>query len=169
MTIESSVQQIQQRLTCPVCLDSFKQPKLLPCQHTFCLSPCLTNLVDRITRRIKCPECRMIHNLPLQGVDSLPNNITIQRFLDLDLRNITTGTAQTSSISTFSNKNNLNNSEDCFQCQKKHLNYFKCLDCEKFLCQNCKTVHMSQLKNECKQNNMNLRRNLPKLSERVGN
>ena len=78
--IESSVQQIQQRLTCPVCLDRYKVPKLLPCQHTFCLNPCLTNLIDTSTRKIKCPECRMLHSLPSTGrVESFPNNITILR------------------------------------------------------------------------------------------
>ncbi len=78
---ESSVQLIEQRLTCPICLDRFNQPKLLPCQHTFCFTPCLLNLVDRSNRRIKCPECRSIHIIPMQGIDAYPNNITILRFL----------------------------------------------------------------------------------------
>ena len=33
-------------------------------QHTFCLSPCLSNLADRNVRTLKCPECRSIHNIP---------------------------------------------------------------------------------------------------------
>jgi tripartite motif-containing protein 71 len=161
MTIESSVQQIQQRLTCPVCLEPFKQPKLLPCQHTFCLTPCLTNLADRSTRRVKCPECRSIHNLPLQGVEALPNNITIQRFLDLDLQNISSNGGDTiRSVRAYS--------ENCAQCAQKHGNYFKCSDCDRFFCSNCKTSHINQLMNECKQESMNLRRILPKLSEKVG-
>ena len=140
-----------------MCLDRYKTPKLLPCQHTFCLTPCLANLVDRTTRRIKCPECRMIHNLPLQGVEAYPNNITIMRFLDLDLTHVQKSEALR------------NISPDvCAQCNQKLENLAKCLDCERFFCNNCRPVHNSQLKNETKQSVLNLRRILPKLSEKVG-
>ena len=168
MTIESSVQQIQQRLTCPVCLEPFRQPKLLPCQHTFCLTPCLTSLADRISRRVKCPECRSIHNLPLQGVEALPNNITIQRFLDLDLPKLGSDSAATAAASNRAAASASVSSENCSQCGQKHESFFRCLDCERSFCAGCKPVHMSALKTECKQAGMNLRRVLPKLSERVG-
>ena len=29
-------------LVCPVCLDAFKDPKVLPCLHTFCIK-CISN------------------------------------------------------------------------------------------------------------------------------
>jgi hypothetical protein len=162
---ESSVQSdILKRLTCPVCLDRYKAPKLLPCQHTFCLSPCLVNLVDRTTRRIKCPECRQIHNLPIQGIDAFPTNITIIRFLDLDLTN----------VNSRQNEQNLSNSNLvnpnlCVQCNKKQSSLSKCLDCEKLICINCQPIHLAQLKNEAKQSILNLRRILPKLSNNLGN
>lgn len=153
----SSVEQIKQRLTCPVCLDRYKQPKLLPCQHTFCLNPCLVNLVDNTTRRIKCPECRMIHTIPIQGVQVYPNNITIMRFLDLDLSKV--------------QKENVSKPVDpnvCDQCNKKLDNISKCLECEKFFCSSCKPFHLTQVKNDIKQNIINLRRMLPQLSQKVG-
>lgn len=153
---ELSVQQIQQRLTCPVCLDRYKQPKLLPCQHSFCLAPCLVNLVERQTRTIKCPECRVLHHIPPSGVDAFPNNITIMRFLDLDLSNI-------------ERLNETISNENCAgQCGQKHANFFKCLDCDKSFCPNCKQSHIVQLRNEITQSVYNLRRNLPKLSQNVG-
>ena len=43
-----SAQHIEELLRCPICLDRFRTPKLLPCQHTFCESPCLEQLVDRL-------------------------------------------------------------------------------------------------------------------------
>jgi len=45
--VSYSAQHIDELLRCPVCLDRFNTPKLLPCQHTFCESPCLEHLVDR--------------------------------------------------------------------------------------------------------------------------
>jgi tripartite motif-containing protein 71 len=150
----SSVEQIKQRLTCPVCLDRYKQPKLLPCQHTFCLNPCLVNLVDSTTRRIKCPECRMIHTIPIQGVQVYPNNITIMRFLDLDL-----------------SKENVSKPADpnvCDQCNKRLDSISKCLECDKYFCSDCKPFHLTQAKNDTKQNIINLRRMLPQLSQKVG-
>ena len=45
--VSYSAQHINELLRCPICLDRFRTPKLLPCQHTFCESPCLEQLVDR--------------------------------------------------------------------------------------------------------------------------
>ncbi|XP_076094808.1 RING finger protein nhl-1-like [Mytilus galloprovincialis] len=78
-----SAGQIEQLLKCAVCLDRFTNPKILPCQHTFCSTPCLEGLVHPITRYIKCPECRAEHRVPYEGIRGFPNNITIQGFLDL--------------------------------------------------------------------------------------
>lgn len=76
-------EQVQQLLRCAICLDRFHQPKLLPCQHTFCESPCLEGLIDHYTRRVRCPECRLEHRVPLNGTAGFPNNLTIISFLDL--------------------------------------------------------------------------------------
>ncbi|KAK7109213.1 RING finger protein nhl-1-like [Littorina saxatilis] len=78
-----SAEHVQQLLRCSVCLDRFKQPKLLPCQHTFCLSPCIEGLVDRLTRILRCPECRADHIVPRGGPSHFPNNLTIISFLEL--------------------------------------------------------------------------------------
>uniref|UniRef100_A0A8C6WM12 RING-type domain-containing protein n=1 Tax=Neogobius melanostomus TaxID=47308 RepID=A0A8C6WM12_9GOBI len=44
-------------LTCPVCLDTFKEPVSLGCNHSFC-SSCLQNYWDTTTPRTTCPVCR---------------------------------------------------------------------------------------------------------------
>jgi hypothetical protein len=48
-----SKRSLDSRVTCSVCLESLKgrQPKLLPCSHTFCL-PCLTQLADSERTRL---------------------------------------------------------------------------------------------------------------------
>lgn len=101
--------QMERLTTCPICLDKFRIPKLLPCMHTFCLTPCLTSLVDPRARSLKCPECRREHTIPagssnifyseqsisrsiffivsIGGVQAFPANLTMIGFLDLQPSN----------------------------------------------------------------------------------
>ena len=56
---------------CPVCFEEFTEPKLLPCNHTFCLG-CLGNIMkeDLIT----CPMCNTQHPVPKRGVKAFTEN-----------------------------------------------------------------------------------------------
>lgn len=99
--MSSAWSQLEQLLTCAICLDRYRNPKLLPCHHTYCQEPCLegnqvckhsivviklavaTGLVDYARRQIKCPECRAEHRIPYQGVQTFPTNVTLCRFLEL--------------------------------------------------------------------------------------
>lgn len=52
---------LARHLECPICLEKFKEPKVLTCQHSYC-KKCLERLVTRVDREdheVKCPECRM--------------------------------------------------------------------------------------------------------------
>lgn len=52
---------LEQELTCPVCLEIYQEPHLLPCGHNFCLK-CLQRLESNANRgRLRCPECRESH------------------------------------------------------------------------------------------------------------
>ncbi|XP_006823704.2 E3 ubiquitin-protein ligase TRIM71-like [Saccoglossus kowalevskii] len=46
-------------LTCSICLERYRNPKILPCHHSFCL-PCLVKLKGP-RDAIKCPNCRQEH------------------------------------------------------------------------------------------------------------
>uniref|UniRef100_A0A1B0AGZ7 RING-type domain-containing protein n=1 Tax=Glossina pallidipes TaxID=7398 RepID=A0A1B0AGZ7_GLOPL len=69
------MEQFEQLLTCCVCLDRYRIPKLLPCQHSFCMEPCMEGLVDYVRRQVKCPECRAEHRIPYNGVQAFPTNV----------------------------------------------------------------------------------------------
>ncbi|XP_078702852.1 tripartite motif-containing protein 2-like isoform X1 [Branchiostoma floridae x Branchiostoma belcheri] len=142
-------QQIEQLLTCPVCLDRYKKPKILPCQHTFCQEPCLQQLADPVRRKVKCPECRAVHNIPPKEISGFPNNITILKFLDLP------------ADATFSS-----GSETCQVCRRITA-ISKCFHCPKRLCETCRKAHTSQLKTDIGHQTSQLWRELPKLSEAV--
>ncbi|KYO19910.1 zinc-binding protein A33-like [Alligator mississippiensis] len=45
-------------LVCPVCLDLFKNPRMLPCGHSFC-APCLKACIPTGQHQGLCPKCRV--------------------------------------------------------------------------------------------------------------
>ena len=48
MASKSLASGLNEELTCPICLELFKIPKLLPCLHSFC-KECLKELVGKST------------------------------------------------------------------------------------------------------------------------
>ncbi|CAC5402610.1 TRIM56 [Mytilus coruscus] len=70
-------------LTCTICLETFQQPKYLPCLHTFC-EPCIsTYIVSTVkgdkSEGFKCPVCRRLVPIPIG--DSMENPETWARTL----------------------------------------------------------------------------------------
>ena len=68
-------------LECSVCYLRMEHPKMLPCQHTFCLS-CLGKIANHDLKKISCAICRSQHNLPIGGVMGFPNNLTLVSLID---------------------------------------------------------------------------------------
>jgi len=56
------MEQFDQLLTCAICLDRYRNPKLLPCQHSFCCEPCMEGLVDYVRRQV-CPSYSYLRGL----------------------------------------------------------------------------------------------------------
>jgi len=76
---------IAKELECPICLDQIQKPKMLPCQHSFCLDPCLRTLVEDIPNggKLKCPICQRNFNVPMVGgVDAFPDNLLMKSLLE---------------------------------------------------------------------------------------
>ncbi|XP_066269299.1 tripartite motif-containing protein 3-like [Branchiostoma lanceolatum] len=70
-------------LVCRVCLEDFKQPKMLPCLHTFC-QPCLEKLLaTEPVGRLDCPTCRQDVTLPQSGVQGLKSNFLVGKLRDI--------------------------------------------------------------------------------------
>ncbi|XP_013163173.1 PREDICTED: RING finger protein nhl-1-like isoform X1 [Papilio xuthus] len=73
---------IKELVQCPLCLEVLHNPKMLPCQHTFCQA-CLTVYVDA-EPIIDCPIC--CTRIQVQGtnfVDELPSNLYIDTLLQM--------------------------------------------------------------------------------------
>eukprot|EP00058_Branchiostoma_floridae_P021685 XP_002607175.1 hypothetical protein BRAFLDRAFT_68030 [Branchiostoma floridae] len=69
-----------QFLTCPVCMLHFRDPRILPCLHTFCRE-CLQEWATK-QQPLECPTCRTQVSLPDQGVDGLRTNFYVNNLLD---------------------------------------------------------------------------------------
>ncbi|XP_045208731.2 uncharacterized protein LOC123560626 [Mercenaria mercenaria] len=65
---------------CAICLDSYRQAKLLPCMHRFCEEPCLKNLADSSQgNTFKCPLCRQEYIVGNSACVGQPESTPIQR------------------------------------------------------------------------------------------
>ncbi|XP_076458292.1 uncharacterized protein LOC143292015 [Babylonia areolata] len=61
-------------LTCEICHEIFRHPKILSCFHTFCLH-CLGDLaVDGDPPSFPCPMCRRTIEIPPEGVQAFTDN-----------------------------------------------------------------------------------------------
>ncbi|XP_050310142.1 RING finger protein nhl-1 [Anthonomus grandis grandis] len=148
------MEQFEQLLTCAICLDRYRNPKLLPCQHSFCMEPCLEGLVDYVRRQVKCPECRAEHRIPYQGIQGFPTNVTLQRFLELHIE-ITGELPDPTSGQVM---------ERCNVCSEKAYCNF-CHHCDKKVCEECKGAHMEILRREISRINNQIRRGIHRLQD----
>ena len=124
---EEAVKKIDSKLECSICLDNFKQPKLLPCFHIFCKSPCLERLVvqDREGKSLQCPTCRHLVRLPDNGVAGLQTDFHIDHLFE---------------IRESLNKAKESQKTSCEKCKKFPATGF-CRDCRKFVCDKCTEQH----------------------------
>lgn len=119
-------------LKCNVCLDFYKDPRILSCGHTFC-AECLGKLIkpaihaNSISARfneqiIACPVCRKI-DVTRGGVAGLSKNYTVADLVD-SLHKCASGYPDDASDS--------NNHDRALQ---------YCVDCRRSLCESCCTDH----------------------------
>ncbi|KAK7481542.1 hypothetical protein BaRGS_00027191 [Batillaria attramentaria] len=110
----SSLSTTDESLTCPLCLEVFRAPKILPCFHTFC-ECCLKDLVhNHPAGTFPCPSCRQEIQLPSGGVSAFKNNFYIKPE-DLD---------------------KARNSTFCSKHPKKELEVY-CVRCDVLICVTC--------------------------------
>lgn len=64
--------------SCTVCLDHFKEPKVLPCCHTFCKN-CLERILEKSVEKdvLTCPQCRANHQVPVGGAEGFLPDYTL--------------------------------------------------------------------------------------------
>ena len=83
-------------LTCAICLDHFKDPRMLPCAHIYC-EGCISRLprVERPNEEqqsvVKCPLCQQLAQLGEKGSSGLPIAFHINEIDELSKKVYTLG------------------------------------------------------------------------------
>ena len=131
---DSNWEKICQDVTCTICHELFKDPKSMPCLHTYC-KKCL---LEKITERphdpelprdrpaINCPLCKAEVTLSDKGIEALPTNFSAARIVE---------TVQ------LQDKLEKNKKPLCDGCKRSDA-VACCGDCRQFfLCEHCVKVH----------------------------
>eukprot|EP00088_Acartia_fossae_P012961 TRINITY_DN1670_c0_g1_i3.p1 TRINITY_DN1670_c0_g1~~TRINITY_DN1670_c0_g1_i3.p1 ORF type:complete len:456 (-),score=185.09 TRINITY_DN1670_c0_g1_i3:151-1518(-) len=148
------MEQFDQLLTCCICLDRYRTPKLLPCQHSYCLDPCMEGLVDYVKRQVKCPECRAEHRIPYNGIQGFPTNYTLTKFLELHAE--ITGELPDPNADQIMSR--------CQVCSEKaYVN--PCAHCDKKCCDTCRDAHCDILKREISRINNQIKRGVHRVED----
>ena len=127
MDIKTLLDNIHQEVSCSVCMNTFTDPKTLPCLHVFCLQ-CLNGILRTSCRHniIACPECRKEIQVPRSGnLEDLPTNFRINSLLDVLAIKECSATGV-----------------KCGNCEESSSQSFYCFQCCAFWCEaNCISLH----------------------------
>ena len=121
---EEAVKEIDSKLECSICHGTFKEPRLLPCFHTFCKSPCLEELAaqDPEGKTFTCPTCGYQVSLSESGVTELGVDFHVEHLLE-----------QKEALEKAK-------SPTCENCEKSEPTCY-CQQCRVFMCQECTEMH----------------------------
>ena len=82
-------QRVKEELTCAICQDLLREPKILPCLHSFCTG-CLKEWSGRLAnldpskRHLECPLCRAKVLLSTsRAVEELPSHFSAIRLVEI--------------------------------------------------------------------------------------
>ena len=127
---DEALKKLEDQLTCAICLDSFKQPKMLNCFHVFC-EHCLQRLVVQEREgqlSLRCPTCRRSTLLPqATGVSSLQSAFYVHHLFDV--QNALEKTKEPKKVQC----------EKCTKVSRPATSF--CRDCGQFVCASCVDVH----------------------------
>ena len=127
---KQALKKLEDQLTCAICLDAFKDPKLLQCFHVYC-KDCLQRLVvqDREGQlSLSCPTCRQSTLLPpATGVSGLQAAFHIHHLFEIQ-----------DALKKVKDPQKVQ-CEKCTKSTRPATDF--CRDCRKFICEKCTEMH----------------------------
>ena len=138
-----AIKQLEEQLNCSICLDTYTDPKLLHCFHTYCRK-CLVKLVVRDQQgdlSLTCPICRQVTPVPANGVTDLQSAFQTNEFLRIrdDLikkrdmaASLEASVVDATTLTPLTKKSIFN----CFEHVDKEQELY-CETCEELICYKC--------------------------------
>ena len=133
MDVRQLLKNLKKEAECPLCLDTLKKPKTLPCLHSFCLE-CLDKHANFARRQlettIKCPVCLTSFQIPeVDTFAGLPASFHLNRLVDV-----------LAQLEALGGENGAE-AQKCTSCEGKNAATCYCFDCQDFYCGECVRVH----------------------------
>ncbi|KAK6174229.1 hypothetical protein SNE40_017548 [Patella caerulea] len=112
------MEDLNQRITCCICLSNFRKPKIIDCHHTYC-ETCLDDHINKsaVGDKFDCALCRRTITVPPNGAKDFPVNFYVD---DQELAN--------------------NKEEFCVYHGQEVLDLY-CSDCQLVVCRQCNERH----------------------------
>ena len=124
MDVQQLFTSLKKEAECPLCLETVKDPKTLPCLHSFCLL-CIDKHAGYAKRKlettIKCPVCQACFQIPEGDTFSgLPTSFHLNRLVDL-----------------LALRDDSEEAQRCSSCEENNTATCYCFVCQNFLCKDC--------------------------------
>ena len=128
MDVQQLFTNLKKEAECPLCLETVKDPKTLPCLHSFCLQ-CIDKHAGYAKRKlettIKCPICQACFQIPEGDTfGSLPTSFHLNRLVDL-----------------LALRDGSQEAQRCSSCEENNTATCYCFVCQNFLCKDCFDAH----------------------------
>eukprot|EP00058_Branchiostoma_floridae_P007350 XP_002592838.1 hypothetical protein BRAFLDRAFT_201537 [Branchiostoma floridae] len=127
----------EQFLTCPVCMLHFRDPRVLPCLHTFCRE-CLQEWATK-QQPLECPTCRTQVSLPDQGVDGLRTNFYVNNLLDFAAAKKDHNVTTEETLKAEEGMSQFHRKRHCDKHKKYEIEFY-CENCTALVCTACTVV-----------------------------
>ena len=128
MDVKQLFKTLRKEAECPICLETVKEPKTLPCLHSFCLQ-CLDKLAGFARRQLQttihCPVCLARFHIPEgDSFNELPASFHLNRLVDI-----------------LSLEDGGKEAQRCSSCEENNAVTCYCFVCQSFMCSACFEAH----------------------------